>query len=203
MNSSATGRHSSSTNTFDELTFQYLRLTFALLLLCSVMLAVVPRAKFESNRLARCVDLLTSVWPKLDLDRLTLIKKNPEFASKFIISYFVLSCLALFLILAFMIHFFIWAYRDSSELKRSKPSAKVIGAAVLSLLFLTWWIVFLPTPFVDSVGFSTRYPSWELGLIYHVIFLCCMWGSISRLIIEGGLSIVNWRNGDEVGLPKE
>jgi hypothetical protein len=154
----------------------------SLFLVLTVTIAVLPREMFQRGLPLDAANVITAYWPKLSADREALNVINPSYAEKFVISYFLLAATAALMWAVSSLHLLFLAFRWQFQVERSFDFVHASLACVLSTTFLVWWTIFLPTPFRDEFGFSTKYPSWELNIIYCALFFFGLWGSLVILL---------------------
>lgn len=164
---------------FQALAQRYLIATMAALFAVAFALAFVPRQVFQSESLIELSSLITAYWPKLEADRMSLQKANPGFADKFVISYTVLAAVAALMLVILSLHLLVKAIREGAELKGSSIDTKFFLSVTAIILLIGWLCLFFPTPFVDSAGFSTKLPRWEMALIYSALFLSGFWMALA------------------------
>ena len=160
---------------FQALALRYLIATMTALFAVALALAFVPRQVFQGESLMGLSNLITAHWPKLETDRLSLQRINPGFADKFVISYTVLAAVAALMLVVQSLHLLAKAIREGAELKGSSIDTKFFLSVAAIILLIGWWSLFFPTPFMDSAGFSTKFPRWEMALIYSALFLFGLW----------------------------
>lgn len=153
-------------------------ITASLLLLLAVSLSVLPRTLFQSGLLLDATNLIIAYWPKLNADRMSLLKLNPTYAEKFVFSYFLLTATATLMCVISSFHLLVLAFRWQFQVDRNFDLRRCVAACLFAVPLLIWWTIFFPTPFRDAYGFSTRFPSWEFGFFYAALFLFCLWGAL-------------------------
>ena len=140
----------------------------------AAIFAVMPRSWFDSLSVAHSIKYVLGMWPKLATDYTFLSAANPSFAAKYVVFNTIVGGIFLLANLALGVSLAVVLARNPRPLPMFFRKFISFFLGLLTVLFLGWWIILKPTPFMDSFGFSTRYPKNELVFFYIVGFWACL-----------------------------
>jgi hypothetical protein len=145
------------------------------IILFGVFSSFVPRGFFLLSDTANLTKSIINWWPKMAKDFQTLSTMNASFSFKYVFLCSAIAIFVLFVALGMSAYVGFQLAKQKVVLSRKGTSTSLLLQTIGVICFLVWFIFILPTPFVDSSGFSTRFPRSELGVVYFAAFCAALY----------------------------